>query len=233
MRFVRTVSSLAAACCLLLGSACGTKPSAGNSSGSSSSSGSAAGSAATAPSSLSPAEAMTKVMSKMLEAKSFRANMSGTSSEGQPYTVTMEFVSPDRYHMTSQAGEYIIVGHDSYLKAPGRGWMKSPVDVSGMMTQFRDPKFSEELNKASGGGDVKLVGPDVLDGTPTLVYEYTTEREIMGSKTRSQGKTWVGASDGLPRKMEVNSVVNGKPSKGVIIYSDYGSDIKIEPPVLK
>src|SRR5262245_47254072 len=118
MRFLRTLSYLAAACCLLGGSACATKPAAGNSSGSASNSGRTAGSAATAPTSLSPVEAMNRVMSKMLEAKSFRANMTGTGTEGQPYTVTMEFVSPDRYHMTSQGGEYIIIGHDSYLKAP-------------------------------------------------------------------------------------------------------------------
>jgi len=234
MKVLRTASYLAAGCCLLFGSACSTNSSGGNSNGSASSSGGGApGSAATAPTSLSPAEAMTTVMNKMLDAKSFRANMTGTSGEGQPITVTMEFAAPDRYHMIGQGGEYIIVGHDSYLKAPGRGWMKSPYDVSAMMQQFRDPKFAEELNKASGGGDVKLVGSDVLDGTPALVYEYTTEREIMGTRTKSQQKTWVGASDGLPRKMEVNSVMNGKPSKMVIIYSDYGSDIKIEAPAMK
>jgi hypothetical protein len=77
--------------------------------------------------------------------------------------------------------------------------------------------------------DIKLVGPDVLGATPTLVYEYTQDN-VMGMNMKSTARTWLAVADGLPRKTEAEGEYDGKKTKTLVTMSDYNSDIKIEAP---
>jgi hypothetical protein len=181
-----------------------------------------------------PLDVMLKATRAQLDAKSYRANIRNDASNGSTNTVVVEYAAPDRYHMTthSQAGgrdttlEYIVVGRDTFMKMNGGAWQHFPVDMSKMITAFRDPKFIDELAKKS---DVKLVGPDTLDGRPMLVYEYTMDN-AMGMKMTSHSKTWVAVADGLPRKSESESELSGIKTRTEMTVSDYNSDIRIEPP---
>ena len=181
------------------------------------------GAAAVAPND-NPQEVLTKSMQAHLSAKSLRARMTNTSSQGT-YTATLEYASPDRYRIISPQGEMIAIGGDAYMKAGGR-WMKAPVNVGQIINQFRDPKAVEEMRRTA---NVKYVGTETLDGQPMYVYEYALD-EAAGTGAKGRAKTWISPADMLPRKTEVDGEAGGIKSHTTITYSDYNSDIKIEPP---
>jgi hypothetical protein len=65
--------------------------------------------------------------------------------------------------------EMIMAGGSTYMKMPTGQWIKAPaapVDLSTM-----DPKRYETEFRGNVA-NVSLVGPDVVDGTPALVYQY-------------------------------------------------------------
>lgn len=181
-----------------------------------------------------PLDVLTKAMRGQLDAKSYRAHVT-MESGGVTNKMVIEYAAPDRYRMVNDgqaAGramrqEFVIVGGAAYLKAPGGQWVKSPIDAGALVKQFRDPKMLEELAKTS---DVKFVGPDVLDGVPTLVYQYT-QNNPLGMNLKSTAKTWLAVADGLPRKSESEGEYNGVKTKTLMTITDYNTDIKIDAPV--
>jgi hypothetical protein len=224
----------AALCSLLLAvCACSSKPETGGGAASVPPGGASAGTGVVSASD-KPLDVLTKATRAQLDAKSYRANIKNTSSNGATNTMLVEYAAPDRYHMVthSQAGgrdtslEYVIVGKDTFMKTNGGAWQRFPVDMSKMIAAFRDPKFIEELAKTS---DVKFVGADTLGGSPMLVYEYTMNN-AMGASVKTHAKSWVAVADGLPRKSESESEFGGVKTKTEMTMSDYNSDIKIEPP---
>ncbi|MDQ1612449.1 MAG: LppX LprAFG lipoprotein [Pyrinomonadaceae bacterium] len=184
-----------------------------------------------------PLDVMTKAMRAQLDAKSYRAHVTTSTADGMTNKMVIEYAAPDSYRMTGEGAgggagkgfkmEYVIVGGATYIKTPNAGWVKSPLDARAMINAFRDPKMLDELAKTA---DVKLVGPDTLDGAPMLVYEYT-QNNPMGVKMKSTSKTWLSVADGLPRKTESEGEFNGTKTKTLVTMSDYNSDIKIESPV--
>jgi hypothetical protein len=229
----------AALCSLLLAvCACSSKPETGGAAGVAPGGGASSGASAGAgvvTSSDKPLDVMMKATRAQLDARSYRANVRNTASNGTTSAMVIEYVAPDRYHMVthSQAGgrdnslEYVIIGKSSFMKMNGGAWRNFPVDMSQMIGAFRDPKFIEELAKTS---DVKFVGADTLDGAPMLIYEYTIDN-FMGMKMKSHAKTWVAVADGLPRKSESEGEFSGVKTKTEMTVSDYNSDIKIEAPI--
>ena len=229
-------------CCLLLAAACASRPAGegGGSSNAASASGggsSGGGSAAAISASDKPLDVMTKALRAQLDAKSYRAHVTSSAPGGGNTKMTIEYVAPDRYRMTGEGAggeagkgfkmEYVIVGGATYVKMPNSGWVKSPIDANAMIKNFRDPKMLDELTKTA---DVKLVGPDTLDGAPMLVYQYT-QNNPMGMNLKSTSKTWLSVADGLPRKTESEGEFDGKKTKTLITMSDYNADIRIESPV--
>ena len=232
------LQTLALASLLLASAACGSAPSTGgNSAGTPASGGGAAGgskSAAVISAGDKPLDVITKAMRSQFDAKSYRARMNLSASNGTTTAMLVEYVSPDRYHVVRDAGagdqasklEYIIVGKDTYMKTGDGPWTKFPVDMGGMISSFKDPKTIEELNK---GAEIKFVGPDTLDGMPMLVYQHTLDN-AGGLVGKVVTKTWVAVADGLPRKSESDGEYQGIKTKTVSTISDYNSDIKIELP---
>ncbi len=173
-----------------------------------------------------PLDSLAKSMRAQLATKSFRARIT-SSSQNMPGEFVVEYVAPDRLHMTNPVSELIAVGSETYTRQSGGPWQKAPMNANEMAAQFRDPKLIDELEK---NYDVKLIGPDTLDGVPMVVYEYTPKSP---SPQTPAGKTkvWIGADDSLPRKIEVETEVGGQKTTTTILYSDYNSDIKINLPV--
>jgi hypothetical protein len=214
-------------CSLLPAAACGlhdlhSSKKNGNAAGS----GSANSAAPSAAPDASPIDAMTASIQAQLDAKSYRARME-SSYEGTNSTRVIEYVAPDRFRMTGDNQEMIITGSNTYMKLPNGRWQKMPMDANKMISSFRDPKLVDELRKST---DAKFLGVDTIDGTPVRVYQYTV-KNAFGTNLTSVSKAWVAASDNLPRKMEVEGNVGGKPSKTLITYYDYNADIKIDPPM--
>jgi hypothetical protein len=178
-----------------------------------------------------PHDVMMKAMRAQLDAKSYRAHVTTSMGGGPDTKMVIEYVAPDRYRMVNEAQggkqEFVIVGGAAYIKGPNGQWVKSPVNVADITKRFRDPKVLEEMAKTT---DIKLVGPDTVDGTPTLVYEYTQD-SVMGMNMKTTARTWLAVADGLPRKTEAEGEYEGKKTKTLVTMSDYNSDIKIEAPI--
>jgi hypothetical protein len=213
----------------------GAAPASGGNSGGGGSS-SAGGGAAAISATDNPHDVMMKAVRAQLDARSFRTHVTTSLGDGPANNMVIEYVAPDRYRMVSEpqtggaAGgkrEFVIVGDAAYIKGPNGQWVKSPIGVADIVKQFRDPKVIEDMAKAT---DVKLVGPETLDGTPTLVYQYT-QNSVMGMNMTSSVKTWLAVSDGLPRKTEAEGEYGGKKTKTLATMSDYNTDIKIEAPI--
>lgn len=182
-----------------------------------------------------PLDVLTRAIRAQLDAKSYRAQMDISASQGPANKMLVEYASPDRYHVVRDATagepnsrlEYIIIGKETHVKSGDGPWTKFPADMGSMINSLRDPKVVEELTK---GADMKLVGPDTLDGEPMLVYQYTLD-SVGGLPVKSVTKTWVSVADGLPRKSESDGEFQGTKTKTVARMSDYNADIKIESPV--
>jgi len=217
---------IVALCCVLLACVNCASPSTNNGNTTGSASNASSSGAAPAATNDNAVDFVTKAMRAQLEAKSFRARME-SSFAGQNSTRVVEFVAPDRFHMTSDMDETIIVGPTTYRRVKGGQWQKFPMDVGSMVNAFRDPKIIDELTKSA---EIKFLGPDVLDGTPTLIYQYTMTNAF-GTGMTTTSKTWIGAADSLPRKSEVEAEINKQKSKTTITYSDYNTNINIEPPI--
>jgi len=176
-----------------------------------------------------PRDAILKAMKTQMGGKSYRVRQTSESSSGKTQSI-VEFVPPDRYHITTNVGtnttEMIIAGKKAYQKI-GDKWLDFPVDV-GSFIQALTSAASEEAGK--GISDVKLVGPDVLDGVPTLVYTYNSKAKFGDIETSSSIKLWVAVSDGLPRKMIVEGEAMGIKSTTTQLI-EYDPSIKIEAPI--
>ncbi len=175
-----------------------------------------------APTSANPLDALTKIFRGWASVKSFRAKFTRTS--GTTTTDgTLEVVLPDRYHFTSKQTEAIFIGNTFYIKA-GTTWTKVTAPQGFDISFANLKKLQEELGVAT---EIRLIGADVLDGAPMLVYQYTTTIKGPPAITTTS-KIWVAVSDSLPRKSETTS---SSGAKTVTTFSDYNANVVINPPI--
>src|SRR5436853_1509179 len=157
-----------------------TNSSAGNASSPASGNASSTGSAGDAAAAM---DGLTKSINAQLNAKAFRARLDSTF-DGQEMARTIEYVAPDRFRMAGEADETIIIGSNAWMRQNSGAWQKLPIDASQMIASVRDPKMIDEIRKSA---EVKLIGPDMLDGKPMTVYQYTL-RNAMGTDMTSHAK---------------------------------------------
>lgn len=178
---------------------------------------------ATSAPSINPLDALTKAYRAWAGVKSFRSKMTTTGVTTGTQEMTLEVVMPDRFHMVGKQFEAIIIGATFYMKV-GTQWQKTTLP-KGLDFSLADiKKILAELGATT---QVKLIGPDVLDGAPMLVYEYTTTIKTPTTTTVTS-KVWVAVADGLPRKMES---LSKSGIKTVATYYDYNANITIKAPV--
>jgi hypothetical protein len=125
-------------------------------------------------------------------------------------TTTMmhgEVILPDRFHlfMSISGGaerEYIIIGSATYAKE-GDQWLQLQIDLSGLLANFIDRLDPDAIS------DVRLVGPEEVNGTPALAYTYTYTSTIEGTLITNHDEMWVGVDNGLPIKQVIDGELNG------------------------
>ena len=170
--------------------------------------------------------------------KAYRVrSTSVTSMGGQPMTGLQEFVAPDRMHNVGDGREIIVIGKTMYVKR-GDEWRNMGTQMSDMAEKMKEGvqnMSAEERAQATKGltADYKSLGDEILDGTPTAVYEMhsqmDTHVEGVGPIT-TVTKFWIGKADGLLRKEESDGDEAGMKVKMTRIY-EYDPDIRIEAPV--
>jgi hypothetical protein len=191
-----------------------------------------------------PREALKKAFTAQLAARSYRARME-YSVASIPSHNDLEFVAPDRYHVSvfgpqvqgrNMGQEIIIVGKDTFRRITGVPWQMSMMNtgaaslattIGDAADQFRLEDASQRMLKYD---DIQFIGTDVLDGQPVKVYQFN----LKVTKGPMPGKIWISTADDLPRKIEyqASSQTNSeRKMKLATTYYDYNANINIEPPV--
>jgi len=146
-------------------------------------------------------------------AKSYHMSVSDHGKQ-----VEMDFVKPDRFHMTMSGGqmEIIKISDDTYMKMGG-SWRKFSVPGMDKMMQSTTQFSAYSAHRE----DIKVtdLGTATVDGTPT--HEYG----IANSKTPDDVTDVYIASDNTVRKMTTKS-------GGVILITNYNGAISIDPPAM-
>jgi hypothetical protein len=190
-------------------------------------------------------EDLVKAMRSQLEVKSFRGKMVYSTSDGTKIGSSLEFVAPDRYHLITESNvfinlgtvrqELIALGSEAYSRAGAEGqwlrWQRIPGDMSQELPKLRG---SLAVVKLVEQADVKFIGEEMLDGSRMRVYQFAFDK-YLDSEFKGITKTWVGAADGLPYRIEAGGEApyQGKTVKAhwVSSYSDYNEDIRIRAPM--
>ncbi len=106
-------------------------------------------------------------------------------AKAERYTVKMSMVSKGETLNT----EVMMAPEGMYIKA-GEQWIRSPVAIN--------RKEVIDANK-SNFSDCRQVGKEVVDGVPTVIYQFTGKAD---GEPAMNGRMWIGATDDLPRRME-------------------------------
>lgn len=183
--------------------------------------------AAQAPSSGNTGDTLLKAFTSWGSVKSFRAKMTVSGSPAAAQTMTMEMVMPDRMHMTSAQFEMIVIANTTYLKI-GNQWQKMtlPQSQSFDVNLFNPKNYETKLQNPGALPDIKILGPDTVEGVPTIAYQITSPAQS-GTPTATT-KVWIGVADGFPHKIESGT----STGTATIIFSDFNSPaINITAPI--
>ncbi len=120
--------------------------------------------------------------------------------------------------------ETIIISDTMWTRAgDGAAWNKSPGGAA-MLSMMGEKEIDATTNSIT---DVKLIGPELLNGVATWVYTFTSDRADLG--VTSQVKMWIGALNGLVLQQQVEGEAGGVKSKTTQTVT-YDPSIKIEAP---
>jgi hypothetical protein len=147
----------------------------------------------------------------------------GAQAVGQQTVRVAEFAAADRVHATLGEYETITIADKHYAKMNGK-WTEtnSPSKPSGANME----KLMSSLIK-----DVKLVGPETVNGVPCFAYSLRFEGDWFGTPATGTGKTWIGASDGLPHQADSEMKIADNMMKSHIVY-EYNVNVTVDRPAV-
>lgn len=180
--------------------------------------------------------AVVAALKKWITVKSFRQRFT-TTSAGASSSGTMEFVAPDRVrfvmNVAGESFESITIGQTEYSKDVDGKWIKTDTSAqpSTQGRLFTDPRHVAALT--DNISEAQFLNTETVEGTSCRVYQF--KHKLPGTDGVYESRLWISDGDGLPRKFETiyDFVVEGlkRSGKSSGVYSDYDSDIRIEPPV--
>lgn len=185
-----------------------------------------------------PVEVMNAAYRKLFTARSVRSRSVSMLPNGAKLTTTTDFVAPDRTHTVIEnslgdRSESIAVGSREYTKKDGK-WELSPLDIKvgfeGM--HGTESEFDELMKKTPAPtANTKLVGPANVNGVQVLVYETKNTSATEKHTITVSSRVSIGVRDGRLYRLETETIGGLFNIKGVTDFSDYDTDIRIEPPV--
>lgn len=166
-------------------------------------------------------DAVRAAMQAQLDAPKIRSIMN-QEIDGEPSSMTTEYVAPDLFRMVMPDTEMIVIGSTTYQKEAGDAWQILDMDMGAMISEARQSGMVESVTYS----DVQALPDETLDGKACAVYRYTTTFE----GTISQNKLWVEKSTGLPLQLDSEGDFLGAKSKTTIHY-EYDSSLEITAPI--
>jgi hypothetical protein len=147
--------------------------------------------------------------------------------------ISIAFIQPDRYQMTSEGTEIIVIGDTSYLGTGDGEWTESPVAMTDLVEQTLASFFSPEAMDVlletvdEDWSKLRSLGREEINGVETQGYEY---EENSVAQFSSLLRMWIGVKDGLLYRQEIESDLGGLQNRTLMDFS-YGDDVTIEPPI--
>lgn len=144
---------------------------------------------------------------------------------GKVFTVTGEFAPPLSLHVLANIGgqstEMIMIDDKGWMKI-GPLWTAAPASVAAMIRDNYGPGSADIESRIT---DVKYLGPELLDGSPTWVYTFkSTQANVSGDV-----KAWIEVARGLVVQQQIEGEAGGVKSVTLQKIS-YDPSITIEPP---
>jgi hypothetical protein len=177
-----------------------------------------------------PAALLHAAMRKQLSSGPYR-NTTKIVSDGLAVSGSGEFIPPSRLRIKTEIGgktiEQIHIDGDSWSNN-GDGWKASPGGQS--LADTINAEFVEQMITTIS--DVKLIGPEVLDGRPTLKLTYFSDLSrapSLGIPGKQTVTVWIGAADGLLYQQAIASEDFGVSSVTTQTIT-YDASIVIEKP---
>ncbi len=162
----------------------------------------------------------------LLHAPAFQSQTTITNQNtGAIITNTLEYQSPDRLRLKSNNLDTIVISSTTYTNDHQAGWKISPVSLGGVAGLLEESNVLQA--QATDILQGKILGTEQINGTQAQIYQYNTTREGATSTV----KVWIGNSDHLPRKVEIESEAASVRTLTTIIYSY--QDIEIQSPVMQ
>jgi hypothetical protein len=171
-------------------------------------------------------EAMSAAFAAQSKEPSWRMRQTIVSSgAGETMEQVMEYAAPDRYHMTMQQMELIMIGGRTWLNM-GETWVENGSlgqAIAGTLDQLPNP----ETLSASGMpmADVEDLGTESIDGKAATKIGYTLTHPE-GSLT---GTLWIAQDSGLPLR-QLMKTSYGEFDAEITSDFEYGDKIEIEAP---
>jgi hypothetical protein len=187
-----------------------------------------------------PADSIWNATSRMAQ-QAYRATIvtttTGALSGNGTRTITMEYAPPGRMHMIMPGGMETIVLEDQgaiYMKTgSGAAWTQMPASmVQSILSNMpmSDPKQISQLKQQIIVDQTRFVGPDLVNGTPALVYDYAT-RSATDSSIVHNSRVWVGVTNRLPLKVQTTSnSPSGTGQTTTVVTYQYDSSITVQAP---
>ncbi len=200
----------------------------------------AAPSAQGAAGSGAPVDSIWNATSKMAQ-QAYRATIvsttTGAAANNGTRTITMEYAPPGHMHMTLTGGMEIIVLEDQgtiYQKMGSSAtWTQMPATMAQAILSnmpMSDPKQLSQLKQQIIVDQTKFVGPDLVNGTPALVYDYATRSATDPSVTHNS-RVWVGVTNGLPLKVQTSgNSASGSGQITTVVTYQYDPSITVQAP---
>jgi len=148
-------------------------------------------------------------------------------------TRVVDFAAKDRSHAKWLGGplgdtEVITIGDKQYTKLNNGNWTEGPA-ASANQREGTAERMRDLLAKVIK--DVKYVGAETVNGVACHAYAYTIDGELAGQRWAGTGKSWIAASDGLPRQIDSELNTSTYQAKSHITY-EYNVSVKVEKPAM-
>jgi hypothetical protein len=190
--------------------------------------------AATQPAAAVPAggEAAEQVITALLSLSrlnSFRADQQVVMSDAT-ISNTIEMNPPDRFRLSSEELDLIVIDQDAYVRADHEEWIEYPMGYLLARDYLYIPNDENLDEYLSIFSNARETGRDVLNGEPVIVYEF-----ILGNPQdveNIQATLWVGADDGLPRQQTFQTT-SPNPDDTVeitTVFRDFNEPFEIVAP---
>ena len=147
---------------------------------------------------------------KAFDHEAYRIEVDSPGQRGGQAQIDVQL--PDRFHMRSAEGEFIIHPQGTWAKHGGQ-WMKMPMDMSAMVASYAQPSREEAEAELT---EVERIGEEEVRGCHSTLYRY---RNAEGSAIAA-----VCGDTGYPVRIQTEG------REAVTLYYDFDSAIDIRPP---